>query len=61
MPNSNIAIIWTPIPEWYVVRCGSKNGHQKDMCSKEIELRVQNILTILSLIIDVIGETYMNT
>ena len=28
----NIAINWTPIFEWYVVRCGSKNGHQKNMC-----------------------------
>ena len=27
MPNSNI-IIWTPI-----IRCGSKNGYQKDICS----------------------------
>ena len=26
--------IWTPIYEWYVVRSGSKNGHQTDMCSK---------------------------
>ena len=32
---------WTPIFEWYVVRCDSKNGYQKDvikrycvMCSK---------------------------
>jgi hypothetical protein len=24
-PNVNIAIIWTSIFEWYVVRCGSKN------------------------------------
>ena len=24
--------------EWYVVRCGSKNGFQKDTCSKEIGL-----------------------
>ena len=23
VPNSNIAIIWTPIFEWCVVRCGS--------------------------------------
>ena len=32
-------MIWTLIFEWYVVRCGSKNGHKKrDMCSKEIGL-----------------------
>ena len=27
--KSNIAIIWTRVFEWHVVRCGSKNGHQK--------------------------------
>ena len=27
VPNSNTTIIWTPICKWYVVRCGSKNGH----------------------------------
>ena len=36
-----------PIYEWYVVRCGSKNGHQNDMCLKEIGLHAQNMLTIL--------------
>ena len=30
----------------YVVRCGFKNGYQKDMCLKEIELRAQNVVTI---------------
>ena len=34
MPKSNITIILTPIFEWYVVRFGSKNEHQKDMCLK---------------------------
>ena len=28
VPKSNIAITWTTIFEWYVVRCGSKNGHK---------------------------------
>ena len=42
VPKSNIARIWTPIFEWYEVRCGSRNRHQKDMCSKEIRLRAQN-------------------
>ena len=31
----------SPIFDWFVVRCGSKNEHQKDMCSKEIELHAQ--------------------
>jgi hypothetical protein len=40
--SSKTMIIWTPIFEWYVIRCGSKNKHQfqRDtnldwiMCSK---------------------------
>ena len=41
MANSNTAIIKTPVFEWYVVRCGSQNGHQTDKCF-EIGLRTQN-------------------
>ena len=29
-----------------MVGCGSKNKHQKDMCSKETRLHAQNLLTI---------------
>ena len=36
--TSNIAIFWTPIFEWYVIRCGSKNRHQNYMSLKEIGL-----------------------
>ena len=39
----------------YVVRCGSKNRHQKDMCSKENGLCAQNMLTILHFIVNIIG------
>ena len=45
--NFNIATIWTPIIEWYVVRCGSKNKHSKDMYLIGIGIHVQNLLTIL--------------
>ena len=34
----------TPIIEWYVVRCGSKNRPLKDVL-KEIELHAQNMIT----------------
>ena len=45
---SNMAIIWTPIFEWYVVRCGSEIGHQKGvMPFKEFGLHAQHMLTIL--------------
>ena len=41
-PNSITLLKWTPIFEWWVGRCGSKNGHQKDMCSKGIGIWSQN-------------------
>ena len=48
IPDSNTTIIWTPIFEWYVVRCGFKNRYQKGiMCLKEIGLRAQNMISIL--------------
>ena len=28
---------WTPNLELYVVRCGSKDGYQNDICLKEID------------------------
>ena len=53
--NSNITIIWEPVFEWYIGRCGSKNGHQQGMHLKEIGLRVQNLLVIrLSSIVNMI-------
>ena len=36
MPNSVTYLNWTPIFEWCVVRCGSNNGHQTNICSKVI-------------------------
>ena len=33
-----------------MVRCRSKNEHQKNICLEEIGLRAQNMLTILGLI-----------
>lgn len=59
--NANVAIMWTPIIEWFIVRCGSKNGYQKDMCLKVIGLCAHNILTILGSIVYMIGGTYMTT
>ena len=31
VPKSNITIIWMPIFDWYVVKCESKNWHQRAM------------------------------
>ena len=61
VPNSNTTLTWTPIFESYVVRCGSKNGHQKDMSLKEIGLHAQNMLTILGSKVNMIWGTYMTT
>ena len=38
-----------------MVRCGSKNGHQKDLCLIKIGLHAQNLLTILDSTINIIG------
>ena len=40
-----------------MVRCGFKNGHQKDMCLQEIGLLDENMRTVLVFVVDVIGET----
>jgi hypothetical protein len=37
-----------------VVRCGSKNEYLKDMCTKDIELLAQNLITILNSIDNII-------
>ena len=56
MPKSNTTITWTPIFEWYVVRCGSKNGHHNIMCLQEIGLCAQNMLSILDSTTNMIEE-----
>ena len=57
IPNSITYFDWTPLFEWYVVRCSSKNGDQKDMCLKEIGLHAQNMITILGSIVNISGGT----
>jgi len=42
------------VDEWYMVRCNSKNGYQKDMCI-EIELHAQHTITNLCSIANIIG------
>lgn len=41
----------TPIFDWYVVKYGYENGYQNYMCSKETNLHVQNMLTVLKSIL----------
>ena len=59
VPNLITYLTCTPIFEWYVVWCGYKNEYKKDMCLKEIGLHAQNMITILSFTINMIGGTYM--
>ena len=42
VPKLVTYLYWTPICEWYVVWCVSKNGYEKDMCLKEIGLKCSN-------------------
>ena len=61
VPHSDTSLRRTPIFECLVVRCGSKNGYLKGiMRLKEIKLHVENMITILGSIVNVIGGTYMS-
>ena len=59
VPNSVSDLNQTPTVEWYVVRCGSLERYQKDMCLKETGLHAQNMITILGSIVNIIGWTSM--
>lgn len=56
-PNSVISSNWTPILEWWVIRCRTNPRPNKDMCLKEIGLHAQKLLTILDSIVHIIGGT----
>ena len=49
--NSVTFLILTPIYKWHVVGCGFKNRYQKDICFKNIGLRVKKMMTILGSIV----------
>jgi hypothetical protein len=51
----------TPIFEWYVIWCGSKNGHQGHKCFEVIGLCAQNRLIGVNSIVNMIGGIYMTT
>ena len=57
MPNSVTYLNRTPIFEWYVDWCGSRNRCQKDnMYLQEIGLHAQKMITILSSTVNTIGR-----
>jgi hypothetical protein len=49
---------WTQVYSlhWCMVGCGSKNGHEKDMCVEEIGERVHHSLIILYSLVNIIWE-----
>ena len=47
--------------EGCVVRYGYKNWHEKNMCMKGIGPRIQNMLIIVRLEVNLIWGTYMTT
>ena len=47
MSNSVNYLNQTHVFEWYVGRCGSKNGYQEDICLKEIGLCAKNMINII--------------
>jgi hypothetical protein len=59
--NSFARLKRTLIFKWCMIRCGSKNGHQKHIiCLDEIGLHAHNLLTIVgSIVINIRGGTYM--
>lgn len=58
-PDSVSFVISTPIFKWYVIRCGSKNRYQKDVCSEEIGPHAQNLTAFLGSIVNIIrGDIY---
>ena len=62
MPTLSTTMIWTPIFEWYMVMCETKNEHQRDMVlQKESGPNVRNMLSIRSSINNMIKRTYMTT
>ena len=48
MSNLVPSLNQAPIFEWYVVKCGSKNGYQNYSCLKDIILGAPNITTTLT-------------
>ena len=55
VPNLDTYLNWTPIFEWRMVWCGSKNGYQEDMYVEEFRPHAQNMITILDSTVHIIG------
>ena len=58
MPTSVISLNRTPIFEWYVVWCGSKNRYQRHVFIKDW-IACSNMMTSLDSVVNIIEGTYM--
>ena len=59
LPESVTYLNRTSIFEWYVVWCGSKNRYHKDMFLRSIALHAQNMVPILSSIVNITEGTHL--
>ena len=59
VPKSVTYLNRPPRFEWYVVRYGSKNKYQKNICLKRIILFVHKLITTLGSMINTIEKTYI--
>jgi hypothetical protein len=59
--QSNIAIMWAPIIQVVCGKVWIQEQTPNNMCLKEIGIRAQNMLTILSSIVNMIEGAYLTT
>jgi hypothetical protein len=55
MPNLITYLNYTPIFEWYIVKCGSNNGYRTNMCWIIIWIHANKLIPILSSTINMAG------
>ena len=60
MSNSVTSFYWTPIFEWMKLGVAPRMDTKIIFCLKMIGLHAQNMISILGLIVNIIGRTYMN-
>ena len=47
VPNVDTYLNRTHVFEWYMAKCVSKNGYEKDTCLRKIGVCAQNVMIIL--------------
>ena len=59
VPNWVACLNHTPVVKRYVVKYGSKNEHQIDMCLKANGQHAHNMITTLGSIVNIMWGTYV--